>query len=128
MPADQFDDVARIVRASWPARILRRAAAGGRAALPRSVAGLMFMGARRRILEVSPADRVRLGGLVVLTAAISHDVLLRLVPEITRPGLPRALRLGAGVIGLLMMLLAPALERAWRTSTVRRKYLSQSVR
>jgi hypothetical protein len=120
MSPDEFTDVSRVIAGSFPGRLFRAAAAGVRAAGPRSVLGAVFIRTRSELARMSSGERIRLAGVMLLTAAVTHDVLVGLVPAIVRPGAPRAIRGAAAVIGLAMMLLAPALERAWKTSRLRR--------
>lgn len=128
MGTDQFDDVSRVVSGSLPARALRHTAVGFRAAAPRSHAGVALARARAGLSAIPPTERIRLAGVLLLTAAMTHSVLLRFVPEIVRPAAPWLLSVATGLIALALILTATALERAWRTSGVRAKFLSQSVR
>lgn len=128
MGADRFEDVSRVVAGSLPARALRHAAAGARASAPSSRAAGAFIRARHILKAIPSSERIRLSGVVLLTTALTHDALLRFVPEIVRPAVPRSVRVAAALTGLAMLLLAPALERAWRMSRIRRTWLSQSVR
>jgi plasmid replication initiation protein len=116
MSADPLRDLfarSALVRAS--VRVARSFDAAARSSM---LAGLVARG-RRELGVLTPADRVRLAGLLVLTALATEQVLIRLIPASLRPAPPSALRYLIGLTAAATIAAAPQLVRAWPTSRLR---------
>lgn len=66
------------------------------------------------------SERVRLFGVLVITAALTHGLLLPVVPVMARPVAPFWLRVAILTAGLLLVVLARPIALAWPSSTLRR--------
>jgi hypothetical protein len=74
--------------------------------------GANLTAAARRL----PAEAgVRLAGIVLVTALVTHAALLQLTPERLRPGLPWTLAGLLLVFGLVMIVASGSVARAWTT-------------
>lgn len=69
------------------------------------------------IARMPPDVRVRLGGVVILVAIVTHAVLLQWVPSVVRPYAP-GLRLHVSAAALVLVMLAGPIARAWPASRV----------
>ena len=119
MTNDDFDAVVRVVRGSVIARTLGQVVACGRSAAPRSYAAGVVGFLRRRVRDMPITERLRLAGLLVLTATIAQGLALQVVPAVARPAAPRLLRGELIVAGLVLMVAARGVARAWPASHVR---------
>src|SRR5450756_2234416 len=119
MSTDDFQDVARVVAQSGVARTI----GGGIDALRE--AAHSFWARRcerlsRRVGSMAPVARVRLLGVLLLTATVTHQLLLAFVPAFLRPAATRWLAVEGAVPALILIGAAPLLERAWPGSRLRR--------
>jgi hypothetical protein len=120
MNADGFEDAIRVSKGSRLARAGESALGMLRSAAGSSfvVAGLRH--ARARVTELAPSERVRLGGVVIVTATITQGLLLQWAPSIARPAAPALLRFEIAAAGVLMIVAARPIARAWTGSRMRR--------
>jgi hypothetical protein len=117
--AAEFDAVNRVAGESFAGRILHAAGDAIRAAAPGSRAGQLFMRARTAVACTPASERIRLAGIALTVAVVTHDALVAGMPAVVRPGIPLTLRLAIALAGVVMILVAPALARAWSTSRIR---------
>jgi hypothetical protein len=68
---------------------------------------------------VDAVTRVRLVGVLLLTAAVTQQVLLYLVPSLLRPALSGIVRVEVHIASLVLIGAAPWLVRAWHGSRLR---------
>ena len=122
MSTDDFQDVARVVAQSAVARALGRATGAVRAAAAQSLGARVIDRAGRRMAGVSPIARVRLAGVLLLTAIVVHQVLLQLVPAFLRPNAPSLAGVEGAMAAFVLIAAAPWLARAWPDSRVRRTF------
>jgi lipopolysaccharide transport system permease protein len=116
MSTDDFQTVTRVVGQSALGRTMTRGSSTVRVAAAQSAAARALDRAGRRIAGLSPTARVRLAGVLLLTATIVHRLLLQFVPAFVRPGAPALLRLEIAVGALALIGAAPWLVRAWPAS------------
>jgi hypothetical protein len=111
------------LRRAWSGSTLvrggRRVARAFQAAARSSAVAAGAAQRRRNALALSPAARVRLAGLLALTAVATDEVLLRLVPSHLRPAPPGAPALVIAAVAILVIALAPHLVRAWPSSALK---------
>ena len=100
-------------------RVVARAARTLEAAARSSALAVFLARARHEGRALTAVHRVRLAGLLALTALVTEQLLIRLVPAQAQPMPPAALRdeLALGV--LIVIILAPPIARAWPTSRLR---------
>jgi hypothetical protein len=65
-------------------------------------------------------ERIRLGGLLVITTTASHALLLWTLPAVAQPVAPPWLRPAVILFGVVLIVLARPIARAWPGSTLRR--------
>ena len=91
---DSFEDVGVLFQQSWPGRALGTALTSTeRWARSSRTAGLIVH-AYKAIGELPRARRIRLFGFFLLAFAVTHLLLLFVVPPQSAPGLPRLFWLG----------------------------------
>ena len=115
------DALLRIWKGSVLLRGARRGVRGLEAAARSSAAGGSLARLRRHMLALAPAVRVRLAGMLVLTAVVTDELLLRVVPSHLRPEPPGAPALVIATAAILVIALAPQLVRAWPSSALRHR-------
>src|SRR5262245_1886950 len=117
MSADPLRDLfARSALVRAPVRIARSFDAAARSSV---LAGVVAR-VRRELRAWTPADRVRLAGLLALTALLTEQILVRLVPAQLWPAPPSALRFLVGLSSVTVIVAAPHLVRAWPRSRLRK--------
>ena len=119
MNADDFQDVSRIVASSGVATAMRRVVDAVRAAIPQSMVGRAAARVRQQTAGVDAVTRVRLAGVLLLTAAVTQQMLLSLVPSLLRPALSGLLRVDLQLASVVLIGAAPWLVRAWPGSRLR---------
>ena len=119
MNTDDFQAVARVVARSRVARAVGRAQSVVRTSAAQSVMARAFAPVRQSAV-VPAVVRVRLAGVLLLTAIVTHRVLLEMVPAFLWPAPPPLLRVEVAVAALALIGAAPWLERAWPGSRLRR--------
>ena len=124
MLADDLQDVADIMGGSAIARIGLRATHVIRTAAAHSAAALAISGSRRWLATVARAERVRLMGVLILTATGTQSLLLQFAAPVVRPAVPGLLKADIVLVGLFLVFLAPAIGRAWGVSRIRRLLLA----
>jgi hypothetical protein len=120
MSPDELRDVARVLGQSLIARAASGAAAVLRTAAARSVGAALVECLRRQFMGIPATGRVRMAGVLLLTANVVQGVLLQLVPPLVRPAALTVLRVEAAVAAVVLIVAAPPLACAWRGSCVRR--------
>jgi hypothetical protein len=120
LPSTSADPVRDLFARSILVRAAVRAARTFEVAARSSALAVFVARARREGRALTAVHRVRLAGLLVLTALVTEQLLIRLVPAQVRPMPPAALRYEIALAGLVLTIMAPAIARAWPTSRVRR--------
>jgi hypothetical protein len=126
--ADDFQSVARVAKRSRIAQTQRKAIDRLRIAGSRSFVAGALRNARARLSVLGPAERVRLLGVVILTAAVTHAVLVQWSPSIVRPQAPRLLWYEILAVSVVMIGLAGPIARAWSGSLLRRLFARRLIR
>ena len=116
MSTDEFHDVARSLGRSSVVRAIERGALAVRAGTAQSRSRGLFAGALRRFERADAVARVRLIGVLLLSAAVTYAVLLAFVPRWLRPAAATLLQIEGLVAGLALIGAAPVLVVAWRAS------------
>jgi lipopolysaccharide transport system permease protein len=116
MAADDFDGVARVASQSGVARVIDSSMGTVRAAVAQSWSARLFTRAGDRWTGFAAVTRLRLVGVLLFAAAVTHAVLLRLVPAFLRPASPALLQIEAVVAAVVLIGAAPWLAAAWRTT------------
>jgi hypothetical protein len=75
-----------------------------------------------RLRGMTPALRVRMGGLVVAWTCAWHLAALYFLPRYATSGLPRVWFVAAGMVALVIAFAADAFVRAWEPSALRRVF------
>src|ERR671922_2611151 len=119
MDSKAFDRAASIVEHSTLAQASGRALRALRSAADRSFAARVWRKANAAIAGVPAAERVRLTGVVILTATLTNALLLPLVPSMAQPHAPW-LRIQLLALGLALVVLATPIVRGWNASHARR--------
>jgi hypothetical protein len=119
MTTDDFQIVADVLAQSYMARRLEHAVEVGRIAGPQSWCGRQLARLRDVALRGDFATRIRSMGLLLLAALVTRDVLTLFVPRLVRPALSPILQTDVLVVSLVLLTMAPAVERAWRWSRLR---------
>ena len=120
MSAGEFHDVAHVVSSSSIARAVGRVAEIASAAAAHSTIFASFNRRGRRIAASPAVTRVRLAGVLLLTATVTHAVLLLLIPAFVRPAVLQLFRAEVVVASLIFVGAAPWIAHAWQGSRVRR--------
>lgn len=120
MSTGEFHDVAHVVISSHAALAIGRVAHVIRTAAPDSSLFSAVDRARRRITEAPAIARVRLAGVFLLTATVTHAVLLTFVPAFVRPAALKLFRAEIVIASVLLIGAAPWLVHAWPGSRLRR--------
>ena len=120
MSNDGLDPAGRVIARSTLVRALRAAGEAIRRAAPTSRAGAALVRARRNVAAAPPDERIRLAGVVMLAAALVHEMLRPLTSMAARSTAPHALALPAMALGVVMIAAAPAIARAWPRSAIGR--------
>lgn len=89
-------------------------------ATERSWLGRLWLRLQRGVQAIESSERVRLFGLLVVTATFTQGLLLPAVPVMARPAAPAWLRVVILAGGLLLIVLARPIALAWPGSTLRR--------
>src|SRR5258708_29901379 len=112
-PGDRvaFDDVERLIRRS----VVGSAAEALVHAVTESIARSRILnGVRAKLWAgVGREARVRIAGVLFLSAATSEAVLLRFVPEVSRPALPPALWLLVAAAATVPAIAPQVVAAAW---------------
>ena len=124
MSTDEFRGVARVVSRWWLARTLGSGVAAVGLAARRSLWAPAFARVSHQIGGASLAARVRLAGVFLLSATLTHRLLLELVPVFARPAAAPLLRVEAVLASLVLLIAAPWLARAWPGCRLRRTLLA----
>jgi len=98
------------------------------AAVRSSAVAVVVARARREARALTAIDRVRLAGLLVLTALVTEQLLIRLIPAPLRPMPPAALRYEIALAAIVITVMARPIARAWPASRLRRLTLSMTSR
>src|SRR5262249_28762374 len=85
MSTDDFHDVARIVGQSSVVRAIERGTVAVSHAASQSRTGRLCIRTREQLERAGAVVCVRLIGVLILTAAVTHVVLLTFVPRWLRP-------------------------------------------
>jgi hypothetical protein len=117
MDSNRFESASRIVGQSAVARACRLGLTRFQDAASRSVAARLTRDMRHAIAAVPTLERVRLAGVVALTATVTHYALSQLVPPVARPHAPW-LRLEIAAAGLVLIVAAGPIARAWPASWI----------
>jgi hypothetical protein len=120
MSPDDFGPAEDVIRRSALVRWVRAADEAIRTAAARSQVVAAAGRMRRRLDETPAVDRIRLTGIVMLAAAVVHDLLLPLVSIAARPIAPHVVHVQTIALALVLIAAAPAVARAWPRSRVRR--------
>jgi len=115
MRGERFERGARVVAGSAGVRAVLAVDAAIRTAWTRSRVAATL---RRwqALAAKSAAERVRLTGVVMLTAAIVHVALRPRTSPAVRSTAPHALSVPVIALGIVMIVAAPAIARAWPRS------------
>ena len=120
MSTDDVQDVAHVARGSSMARLGRAAFDRLRIASARSAVAKALHSGIAALTSLTLAERVRLAGVVILTATLTQAALLQLSPVIAQPQAPTLLRFEIAVAGIVLAVMAGAIARAWPRSRLRR--------
>jgi hypothetical protein len=119
MDSNGFERAATVVEQSAVAGAGRSAINRLRVAASRSVAARLVANTRATFADVPATERVRLAGVAILTATATQAVLLELVSSMARPHAPW-LRVELAALGLMLILAAAPIARAWPRSRIHR--------
>jgi hypothetical protein len=117
MDSNGFERASLIAGQSAVARAWRFAITWFHDAASESAAAHVTRRVRDAIATVPAIQRVRLTGVVVLTATLTQYGLLQLVPPVAQPHAPW-LRLDIAVAGLVLIVAAGPIARAWPASSM----------
>ena len=127
MRSDDFPDVARVVTQSRIAQAIARVAASLRSAARTSAAAGLLARMCRCVAGMSATERTRMAGILLVTALVSHLLLLRSVSPLVRPAVPRLLYAELIAAAVVLILTAPQIVVAWPRSRVRRFFVTRSA-
>jgi hypothetical protein len=119
MSADEFQTVARVLSASALARVASAAVAALRRAWAQSHVERTLAAVRRQLSDARAEDRLRFAGVMLLAANATHAILVRIEPPIVRPAPLPLLRIEAALLALVLIVAAPQVAAAWRSSRAR---------
>jgi hypothetical protein len=120
MAADEFQAVSSAITRSYVARALASAGRAYRTALPGSSLGQPVARLCNAAARTSIVTRIRLSGMLLIAGTLTHDALSLFVPPSLRPSLSGILQLDVLALSIVLVWAAPPLERAWRSSLLRR--------
>jgi hypothetical protein len=116
MPRDEFAPGVAAVDGSRIAGFGRRAMTWWRHAVARSLAARIVMRMREQIHAIDLADRLRLAGVVLLSATTTVFLLGFWVPPMERPAIPAIVAPAFAGCALALILAPGRIAAAWRTS------------
>jgi len=108
-----FAGAARLVRDSASFGVLERLVEIATRLLDGSLAIAAMRARHASFAALTVAGRLRLVGLLLLSAAVTHGGLVLLVPHQMAPALPFAMPALAGLAGIVFIVAAPVLADAW---------------
>jgi hypothetical protein len=117
----EFRRASELARESWLFRIGAGAVGAGARAWNGSRAVRVTRSSVRELSALGLALRLRLIGLLVLSAAITHAVLLLLVPPSLAPAAPLAVLLATAVLALLLATGSRQIAGSWQARWRRRR-------
>ena len=118
---DSDDRVAGIARRSRLGRSGHQILARLRDDARRSGLSAAIVACRARLVSITPSERFRLAGVLIVTAIATNAFLLQWSPAVARPAAPTMLSIITATIGVLLIVLAEPVARAWGDSWFRRQ-------
>jgi hypothetical protein len=118
-----WDGIVGLVEQSATFRLLSGASRALGASARGSFTASAIDRARRSLADVEAWQRVRLAGVVALSAVLTHLLLLRVVPARSAPAMPRDVWTIAGVASVVLVAAPREIARAWPASVCRRLWV-----
>lgn len=120
MASDDFAAALELVQRSRLAAVWAAVIGSCRRTVAQSLAAALWRKVWAGVGTIEPTARLRLAGVLLLTATLTQYGLLTWVPPMEKPGAPPQLRLVTVAMALVLILLAPRIARSWRSSWMAR--------